>query len=51
MAYYPRLLPLRYLSFTPADAGVTRIGHFGFFSRRTGAALWPRLLDALDAPR
>lgn len=51
MAYYPRLLPLHYLSFTPADAGVTRIGHFGFFSRRTGAPLWPRLVDALEALR
>jgi predicted alpha/beta hydrolase len=49
MAYYPRLLPLHYLRFTPADAGVTRIGHFGFFSRRAGTPLWPRLLDALEA--
>jgi predicted alpha/beta hydrolase len=49
MAYYPRLFPLHYLHFTPADAGVRRIGHFGFFTRRAGSPLWPRLLEALDA--
>lgn len=48
MACYPRLSPLLYLHFTPADAGVSRIGHFGFFSRRAGSPLWPRLLDALE---
>lgn len=49
MAYYPRLYPVQHLRFTPADAGVRRIGHFGFFSRRVGAVLWPRLLAQLDA--
>ena len=49
MAYYPRLFPLQQLRFTPAEAGVRRIGHFGFFSRRVGAVLWPRLLAQLDA--
>ena len=48
MACYPRLSPLHYLHFTPADAGVSRIGHFGFFTRRAGSPLWPRLLDALE---
>jgi predicted alpha/beta hydrolase len=51
MACYPRLSPLQRIEFTPADAGVRRIGHFGFFGRRTGAALWPRLLARLDAAR
>jgi predicted alpha/beta hydrolase len=49
MAYYPRLDPLTHLRFTPADAGVRRIGHFGFFTRRAGAPLWPRLLEQLQA--
>lgn len=48
MAYYPRLFPLRHLHFTPADAGVRRIGHFGFFARRAGTALWPRLVAQLE---
>ena len=48
MTYYPRLHPLQQLRFTPAEAGLRRIGHFGFFSRRTGAVLWPRLLAQLD---
>jgi predicted alpha/beta hydrolase len=50
MACYPRLFPVQHLQFTPADAGVGRIGHFGFFSRRVGAVLWPRLLARLDEP-
>jgi hypothetical protein len=28
---------------------VRRIGHFGFFTRRAGSPLWPRLLEALEA--
>lgn len=44
LSYYPRLFPLRYIEFTPAEAGVGRIGHFGFFGRNAGTALWPRLL-------
>jgi predicted alpha/beta hydrolase len=47
MTHYPLLFPLQHLQFTPADAGLSRIGHFGFFSRKAGAALWPRLLAAL----
>jgi len=45
--YYPRLFPLQHIEFTPADAGLRRIGHFGFFGRAAGAALWPRLLAQL----
>ena len=47
MGYFPRLSPLRHLRLTPADAGVRRIGHFGFFTRRAGPPLWPRLLAEL----
>jgi predicted alpha/beta hydrolase len=50
MTYYPRLFPLQQLRFTPAEAGVRRIGHFGFFARRAGSALWPRLLAELEPP-
>jgi predicted alpha/beta hydrolase len=49
LSYYPRLFPLQHIQFTPADAGVQRIGHFGFFGRNAGAALWPRLLAHLNA--
>jgi predicted alpha/beta hydrolase len=48
MSYYPGLSPLWRLRFTPADAGVRRIGHFGFFTRRAGPLLWPRLLAELE---
>ncbi len=48
LSYYPRLFPLQHIVFTPADAGTRRIGHFGFFGRRAGAALWPRLLAQLE---
>ena len=49
MTYYPRLFPLQHLRLTPAEAGLRRIGHFGFFSRQAGAVLWPHLLAQLDA--
>jgi predicted alpha/beta hydrolase len=49
LSYYPRLGPLRHLEFSPADAGTRRIGHFGFFRRAAGAALWPRLLASFEA--
>ena len=51
MAYYPRLFPLEHLRFTPAEAGVRRIGHFGFFTRHAGPPLWPRLLERLQVMR
>jgi len=50
LSYYPRLFPLEHIAYAPADAGTRRIGHFGFFTRRAGAALWPRLLAQLDMP-
>lgn len=49
LACYPKLTP-QYALYTPADAGVRRIGHFGYFSRRVGPALWPALLARLQAP-
>jgi predicted alpha/beta hydrolase len=33
---------------SPADLGVTGIGHFGFFRRRFEASLWPRVGGWLD---
>lgn len=48
MAYYPRLSPVQHLQFAPADAGLPRIGHFGFFRRQAGSVLWPRLIAQLD---
>jgi predicted alpha/beta hydrolase len=47
LSYYPRLFPLQHIQFTPHDAGVPRIGHFGFFGRNAGTVLWPRLLSHL----
>lgn len=49
LAYYPRLSP-QYVLFTPADAGMRKIGHFGFFGRRAGLALWPQLVARLQPP-
>ena len=43
LAYYPRLSP-QYVLFTPAESGVRKLGHFGFFGRRAGSALWPQLV-------
>ncbi len=48
LSYYPRLFPLEHLVYTPADAAVARVGHFGFFGRKAGVALWPRLLMQLE---
>jgi predicted alpha/beta hydrolase len=47
LAYYPRLSP-EFVLFTPADAGTSKIGHFGFFGRGAGLALWPKLLARLQ---
>ncbi len=49
LSYYPRLSLLQHIEFTPVEAGVRRLGHFGFFGRNAGAALWPRLLAQLNA--
>jgi predicted alpha/beta hydrolase len=46
LSYYPRLTP-EYALFSPADSGTRRIGHFGFFSRAAGPALWPMLAARL----
>lgn len=35
-------------TFAPADAGIRRIGHFGFF-RESTSAIWPGLADWIDA--
>jgi predicted alpha/beta hydrolase len=44
LSYYPGVPVLERLVVTPEEAGVERLGHFGFFRRRPGAVLWPRLL-------
>ncbi|MGH8704582.1 MAG: alpha/beta hydrolase family protein [Burkholderiales bacterium] len=51
LSYFPRLSSPQLVVFTPADAQVRRIGHFGFFRRAVGMALWPRLLAQLDPGR
>ena len=51
LSYFPRLPSPELLTFTPADAHVPRIGHFGFFRRAAGTSLWPRLLAQLDVQR
>ncbi|MEO8021987.1 alpha/beta fold hydrolase [Polaromonas sp.] len=33
---------------TPADLGVKRIGHFGFFRQQFSQSLWPRTVDMLE---
>jgi predicted alpha/beta hydrolase len=48
LSYFPRLSSPQHIELTPADAHVRRIGHFGFFRRAAGMALWPRLLAQLD---
>ena len=32
---------------TPAELGVTQVGHMGYFRAQTGVVLWPRILDWL----
>ena len=51
LSFYPRLFPVTHIEYNPADAGTRRIGHFGFFGRSAGAALWPRLLAHLGTGR
>jgi predicted alpha/beta hydrolase len=46
LACFPRLATRR-IVVTPAEARVRRLGHFGYFTREAGAALWPRLLALL----
>ena len=33
---------------SPAQVGAEAVGHFGFFARRQGSALWPRVLAFVD---
>ena len=51
LSYFPRLSSPELILFTPPDAQVRRIGHFGFFRRAVGTTLWPRLLAQLDPGR
>lgn len=51
LSYYPGLHPVERVVFAPGDAGVQRIGHFGFFRRRVGATLWPQLIARLQGTR
>lgn len=48
LSYYPRLAPETIL-YSPADSGVRRLGHFGYFRQSAGRALWPRLVARLQA--
>jgi predicted alpha/beta hydrolase len=38
----------REVRISPGDAGVSRLGHFGFFRSVPGSALWPRLAACLS---
>jgi predicted alpha/beta hydrolase len=49
LSYYPRLFPLKHIVYTPAEAGARRLGHFGFFRRKAGSALWPRFLEEVES--
>lgn len=48
LSYLPGLA-VEHRVFTPQEAKVARLGHFGFFRRAAGAVLWPRLLALLEA--
>ena len=48
LALYPNAAIERRLT-TPAQAGVRRIGHHGFFAERHRATLWSAALDWIDA--
>jgi predicted alpha/beta hydrolase len=51
LSYFSRLSSAQHVLFTPLDAQVRRIGHFGFFRRAVGTTLWPRFLAQLDQVR
>jgi predicted alpha/beta hydrolase len=40
--------PQTFERITPADLGVKRIGHFGFFRQQFSDSLWPRLVQTLE---
>lgn len=48
-AYLAR--PADYRLIAPADAGMKRIGHFGFFKAPAEARLWPAVIEWLDLQR
>jgi predicted alpha/beta hydrolase len=48
LSYFSRFSSPQHVVFTPPDAQVRRIGHFGYFRRAVGTTLWPRLLAYLD---
>lgn len=48
LAHFPAL-KARQVVLSPADAGVPRLGHFGFFRREAGIVLWPRLLTLIES--
>jgi predicted alpha/beta hydrolase len=48
LSYFPRLVS-QHVVLSPVEANVRHLGHFGFFRREAGPALWPRLLALLDA--
>jgi predicted alpha/beta hydrolase len=41
---FPRINAIS-LEVAPKQVGLKQIGHFGFFSRRVGAVLWPRVVQ------
>ncbi|MFO1323836.1 MAG: alpha/beta fold hydrolase [Burkholderiales bacterium] len=47
--YFPGLAFEQWL-IRPADVGLARIGHFGFFKQTAADRLWPRLLAHLGGP-
>lgn len=51
LSYFPGLSSCELIAYKPSDAGVRQMGHFGFFRRAVGMALWPRLLAQLDSGR
>jgi predicted alpha/beta hydrolase len=51
LSYFPRLTSCEFVAYKPSDADVRHIGHFGFFRRAAGMALWPRLITQLDSGR
>ena len=36
---------------SPSALGLEEIGHFGFFHRRIGPAMWPQWMDFLTSQR
>ena len=50
LAFYPRLR-VTDERVTPAESGVKRLGHFGYFRRHAEVALWPRIVAFLRDDR